>query len=268
MAFSRFRLAAAVAATGAVLGLTGAAPADSGDPQDSPSTEIGYFSYEPLDADDETVGFFSDQPLPEDEVTPVSGLPSSVQRQLAGHGVVVPQADTPNGYKLRKGTRSTDYVYKSADVYAIEANCNSSGCRPVQQVKLAIKEYVRGRTSKYWEITFYGSRWSGSSQFHMDYNYECGVNIPNASDETCSTWRRDGAQGHGSGVAVNKQKIVKKFGSTAVVTKFPMVNLLVTFADGSKAIGDDGKPGEKFRGWDVCVTNTTTKLCHSTGDGS
>ncbi|WP_416958396.1 hypothetical protein [Streptomyces sp. Agncl-13] len=71
---------------------------------------------------------------------------------------------------------------------------------------------MRGRTSKYWEITFYGSRWTGSSQFHMDYFYECGVNIPNASDETCSTWKSDGAQGHGSGVAVNKQQIVKNFG--------------------------------------------------------
>ncbi|MGW0832735.1 hypothetical protein [Streptomyces prunicolor] len=33
-------------------------------------------------------------------------------------------------------------------------------------------------------------------------------------------------------------------------------------------LGKSGKSGEKFRGWDVCVTNTTTKLCHSTGDGS
>ncbi|WP_405953425.1 hypothetical protein OG588_37575 [Streptomyces prunicolor] len=127
---------------------------------------------------------------------------------------------------------------------------------------------VRGRTSKYWEITVYGSRWTGPSQFHMDYLYECGVNIPNASDETCSTWKSDGAQGHGSGVAVNKQQIVKNFGRTAVVTKFPMINMFVTFADGSHAVGDDGKSGEKFRGRDVCVTNTTTKLCHSTGDGS
>lgn len=266
MVFRQVCVAVVVAAV--AVGLAGAAPADTVKPQDSLGTKVGYFSYEPLAGDNKTVGYFSDQPLPEGEVTPVSGLPGAVQRQLAGRGVVAPRAGTPDGYKLRKGSRSTDYVYKSADVYAIEANCDSNGCHPVQQVKVAIKEYVRGRTSKYWEITFYGSRWTGPSQFHMDYVYECGVNIPNASDETCSTWKSDGAQGHGSGVAVNNQQIVKNFGRTAVVTKFLMINMFVTFADGSHAVGDDGKSGEKFRGWDVCVTNTTTKLCHSTGDGS
>ncbi|MDT0476642.1 hypothetical protein RM863_31400 [Streptomyces sp. DSM 41014] len=229
---------------------------------------VGYFSYAPWAAAGETVRFFSDRPLPEDVGTPVSGLPGWAQGQLAGRGPSAARTGTPGGYKLRRGNRSTDYVYKSADVYAIEANCGPGGCRPVQQVRVAIKEYVRGRTSKNWEITFYGSRWSGPSRFHLDYTYDCGVNINRAPDKTCSTWRRDGAQGHGSGVAVDKQKIVKNFGRTAVVTKFPMVKLLVTFADGSGAIGDDGTAGEKFRGWDVCVTNTTTKLCHGTGDGS
>ena len=79
---------------------------------------------------------------------------------------------------------------------------------------------MRGRTSKYWEITFYGSRWTGPSQFHMDYVYECGVNIPNASDETCSTWKSDGAQCHGSGVAVNNQQIVKNFGMVSLVVVY------------------------------------------------
>ncbi|WP_338686538.1 hypothetical protein QD712_37610 [Streptomyces acidiscabies] len=266
MVLSRMRVT--VMAAAAIAGLVGAAPAHGPDPQDSSGEKHGYFSYEPLAADEVTVGFFSDRPLSEDGITPVPGLPSSVQRRLAGQAVAAPQTDTPDGYRLRKGTPSTDYVYKSADVYAIEAKCSPTTCRTVQQIRVAIKEYVRGRTSKYWEITFYGSRWSGPAQFHMDYTYECGVNVPDGPDVTCSTWRRDGAHGPGSGVAVDKQKIVKNFGSTAVVTKFPMVNLLVTFADGSHAVGDDGKKGEKFRGWDVCVTNTTTKLCHSTGDGS
>ncbi|MCX5234873.1 hypothetical protein [Streptomyces prunicolor] len=252
MLLSHVRTAAFVASVAAVSGFTVDAPVRVHGIQAPETRTVAYFSYEPLAA-----------------ANPVSDLPASARRQLAAQDdVVVPRTGTPDGYKLRRGTASTDYVYKSADVYAIEASCDPSTCHPVQQVKLAIKEYVRGRTSKNWEITFYGSRETGSSHFNMDYTYECGVNLSHAPDETCSTWKHDGAQGHGSGVAVNKQKIVKNFGRTPVVTKFPMTNLLVTFADGSEAKGDDGKPGEKFRGWDVCVTNTTTKLCHSTGDGS
>ncbi|MEU4153122.1 hypothetical protein [Streptomyces sp. NPDC026659] len=116
-----------------------------------------------------------------------------------------PERPTPTGYKLRRGAKTTDYIYKSGDVFAIEASCS---------------------------------------------------------------WRKDAADGAASGVAVDKQKIVKGFGNTVVVTKFPMVNLMVDFADGSHATGDDGKAGEKSHGWDVCVTRTTTKLCHTTGDGS
>ncbi|WP_316784205.1 hypothetical protein [Streptomyces sasae] len=260
---------AASAVVAAVAGVTGAVPVHAHTTQHSDGKDVGYFAYQPLAKQNRMVGFLSDRPLSENVVTPVSGLPSSARELLAGRSAVTPQTDTPRGYKLRKGNTPTNYIYKSADVYAIEADCDSDGCRPVQQVKLAIKEYVRGRTSKNWEITFYASRYSGPSHFHMEYYYECGVNIPNAKDKTCSTWKRDGAQGHaGPATAVNKQYIVKNFGKTPVVTKFPMINLLVTFNDGSEAIGDDGKPGEKFRGWDVCVTKTTTKLCHSTGDGS
>jgi hypothetical protein len=114
MVFRQVCVAVVVAAV--VVGLAGAAPADTVKPQDSLGTKVGYFSYEPLAGDNKTVGYFSDQPLPEGEVTPVSGLPGAVQRQLAGRGVVAPRAGTPDGYKLRKGSRSTDYVYKSADV--------------------------------------------------------------------------------------------------------------------------------------------------------
>ena len=47
-----------------------------------------------------------------------------------------------------------------------------------------------------------------------------------------------------------------------------MVNFTIGFADGSFARGDDGQRGEKFRGWDVCVTASSTKPCSTTGDGS
>ncbi|MEW2131429.1 hypothetical protein [Streptomyces sp. NPDC005435] len=183
--------------------------------------------------------YFSDRPLATDRVTPVAELPEAVRRLLNGeHAATRSAAPTPTGYKLRRGAKTTDYICRSSDVFAIEASCGPSECRPVQQVKLGIKEYVRGRTSKKWEITFRASPWSGSSHFAMDYRYQCGVNIKGARDETCVSRRKDAADGAASGVAVDKQKIVKAFGNTAVVTKFPMVNLLVDFADGSHATGD------------------------------
>ncbi|MFD7450024.1 hypothetical protein [Kitasatospora sp. NPDC059827] len=46
-----------------------------------------------------------------------------------------------------------------------------------------------------------------------------------------------------------------------------MANLKVRFSDGSTAIGDDGQEGEKFRGWDVCVTAADSTLCPTTGRG-
>ncbi|MDT0436556.1 MULTISPECIES: hypothetical protein [unclassified Streptomyces] len=267
MVSRQVRTAAVAAAAVTVLAAGPAGAAGPAHRPAPPARTVGYFSYTPSAAAG-TVRFFAERPLAEGVSTRLSALPDWARSQLPGRSAATPRTGTPHGYKLRRGNRSTDYVYRSADVYAIEAECGSGGCRPVQQVKVAIKEYVRGRTSKKWEITFYGSRWSGSTRFHLDYTYDCGVNIAHAPDSTCSTWRRDGAQGHGSGVAVDGQRIVKNFGSTAVVTRFPMVKLLVTFADGSRAIGDDGAAGEKFRGWDVCATRTTTRLCHRTGDGS
>lgn len=178
---------------------------------------------------------------------------------------------TPSGYKLRPITSSplTSYIYNSGDVYAIEASCTGSTCSPVQQVKVSIKESVRGTTSKYWDISMYHSLWSGPSVYVVSYNYECGVNIANKTDQTCSTWASDGAAGPQSGSnMINGKMLSLSFGSTSNVTKFPMVKLGVEFADGSYAIGDDGQQGEKFRGWDVCVTASTTKLCSSSGNGN
>ncbi|MFK0104042.1 hypothetical protein [Streptomyces sp. NPDC091217] len=143
------------------------------------------------------VGFLSDRPLPENVVTPVSGLPSSARKLLAGRSAVTPQTDTPRGYGLHKGNTPTNYIYKSADVYAIEADCDSDGCRPVQQVKLAIKEYVRGRTSKNWEITFYASRYSGPPHFHRALgqgarSFRAGVNARSRGAGQTKPNRRQG----------------------------------------------------------------------------
>lgn len=216
-----------------------------------------------------TVAFFAASPLPAAGNVAVTRLPASARAQLIpGQASVAPKLSTPNGYKLRGGdvTDKGRHYYKSANVWAIEASCGST-CKIVQQVKLSLKENVLGVTSKGWWLTEYATHWSGPSTFHTSWYYECGVNLAGKGDETCSTWRHDGAQGGDSGPGHNGEVVKKYFGTTNNVTKFPMLKLDVTFADGSHSTGDDGQRGEKFRGWDVCVTAKTTKLCKKTGKG-
>ena len=212
------------------------------------------------------VVYFSDHSLGSGETVSVSALPAEARAQLTRRSTK-PSIATPRGYKLRRGGLKTSYIYQSADVWAIEASCGSDGCKPIQQVKLYLKETAIGNTSKRWTLTLYASYWSGPSSFGLRYYYECGVNIAHSEDKTCSSWRNDHADGSASGAAHNGTALNQGFGTTNNVTKFPMVRFDVKFADGSSAVGDDGHTGEKFRGWDVCVRARTTKMCTKTGTG-
>jgi hypothetical protein len=237
---------------------------------------------EPPTTNDKIITFFSESPLATDARISTASLPMEARAQLSGSLTAqAPPEDlagratrTPRGYKLRKGRRYSDRVYRSAHVYAVEASCTFQGCRPVQQILLQLKERpYKGRppggNSDFWILTMYARPYTGSHHFKLRYTYECGVNIRGAVDQTCSTWvSYDGADGpSGPANAHNGFEIKRNFGWRPWVTKFPMVNFLVTFNDGSHAIGDDGHDGEKFRGWDVCVEPRSAKLCRRTGTG-
>jgi hypothetical protein len=210
------------------------------------------------------VRFFSDKPLSASAATPLSSLPASARAQISGTASA--SSSTPSGYKLRGGRENGDSIYNSAYVWAIEARCGTT-CTPVQQVKLSLKENIYGGNSKRWLLTLGATPWSGSPRFNFHQSYQCGVNIYRKDDQTCSTWKTDGADAGFSSGAKNGFQINRSFGNTANVKKFPMVNFQIEFADGSWAIGDDGHRGEKFRGWDVCVKARSTKLCGTTGEG-
>lgn len=241
---------AVVAGAAALVGAPAGATA-FGAPRPSATHRVTYLSYRPLGAG---------------KAVPAASLPAEARAQLAGRPVT-PHIATPRGYKLREGGLKTGYVYQSANVWAIEASCGAHGCEPVQQVKLYLKETAVGRTSKRWTLTLHASRWSGPAAFGLRYYYECGVNIPKAEDKTCASRRADHADGSASGAARDGTVLNHGFGTSDNVTKFPMVRFDVRFADGSSAIGDDGRTGEKFRGWDVCVRARTTKMCPKTGTG-
>ncbi|MFG3254916.1 hypothetical protein [Streptomyces sp. NPDC048172] len=213
------------------------------------------------------ISFFSDRPLDADKQIPVKSLPKAARDQLSGRPKAEVKRDTPRGYKLRRGQRTTNFIYNSADVWAIDVSCGWWDCDVTQQVRLQFKENVFGRQSKRWLLRAEAKPWSGPPEFELDYSYECGVNLPNQVDETCSTWHNDGADGPDQGASWDGQQLNRGFGRTPGATKFPMLKLDVEFADGSHARGDDGELGEKFRGWDVCVTQRTTKLCPTTGTG-
>jgi hypothetical protein len=221
---------------------------------------------------EQTVAYFAHEPLPTNKSTPVDALPAQARAQLAGEQPARPLVDTPRGYRLRAnpttgegGSTLSDFRYRSAFVFAIEARCGIGGCTAVQQVRLRMEERLRGGQT--WAIGMEMMLWSGPPQFFVDYFYECGVNINNAIDQTCSTWRDDGASGPEEDAAFHGLEILRSMGAFPAI-KFPMLKLDVEFADGSRAIGDDGDFGEKFRGWDVCmVQGGVERLCAETGTG-
>jgi len=81
-------------------------------------------------------------------------------------------------------------------------------------------------------------------------------------------YKANGADGSSSANFTSAYSINSTFGTTNLVTKLPMIKLGVRWSDGTIALGDDGQPGEKFRGWDVCATAGTTKLCATSGTGT
>ncbi|MEU0124406.1 hypothetical protein ABZ114_22440 [Streptomyces albidoflavus] len=219
----------------------------------------------------ESVHYFAETPLPTTASVPTESLPPQARAQLRHSAEIAHtvRTDTPRGYKLRRGSIDQKrFIYKSAEVWAIEANCTPSECRPVQQVKLRFKQNVQGGSSKRWHLTMYSQPHSGPRSFRTAWSYQCGVNPSGETDKTCSTWKTDGSDGADAGVGAHGKEIRKGFGSTGNVKKFPMFKIDVTFADGSRARGDDGNYGEKFRGWDTCVKARSTKLCTTTGKGA
>jgi len=177
--------------------------------------------------------------------------------------------ETELGFKLRDLSKqpSTSFVYNSVPVYAIHLSCQST-CVAVSQVQVSIKENVAGTTSKRWINTVYASTYSGSQPWTASYNYACAVNVPNTRDIYCPFYKADGADGSSSANFTSAYSINSTFGTTNLVTKLPMIKPGVRWSDGTIALGDDGQPGEKFRGWDVCATAGTTKLCATSGTGT
>jgi hypothetical protein len=191
---------------------------------------------------------------------------------------ISPATNTPDGYVLRKGVRvkSADgkyYVYKTYTDASYELNSHGV---IVSRVNEHWKETATGRSSNYWRLEMYDDYQYGN-HYVAFYDYYCGVNIKHHSDPTCDTWSGNSrADGHASGLmwamgthrsgTAHPFAVYKNFGSKSG-TKFPMFNNRIQWSDGVRNIGDDLRWGYKIRGWDVCDTVRTTRLCDGTGNG-
>jgi len=220
------------------------------------------------------ITFFTKRNLP--KKFPASDLPAGARARLKGQDIRA--TAVPSGYALQGGDRDAnnpDYKYNSDSVLATEASCEyildlPVDCTTIQQVSVQIHENLTGGGSSRWYIILNALRTSGPAGYIMSYDYECGVNITLAADQTCSTWADDGADGPDTDVpSFDGDSVNRDFGFTKSVTKYPMINVHIEFADGSVAVGDDGTDGEKFRGWDVCVDPSgNAKLCPLSDPGS
>jgi hypothetical protein len=209
------------------------------------------------------VGYFSDT-----DAAPsmFADLPEAAQQAATGTSTVTPSTPTPTGYKVRGGgTYNNLHGYLSGPIYVDDVEFDGNG-NPhlVRQAKVSMREVPTGGSSKNWALTANITNLIGDEGYSFAVGYECGHDINGGRDETCYSMG-DGADpgggpysfGHGS------TTFYRYFGYTNNVRKYPMLHMHVTFADGAKAIGDDGTEGEKFRGWDVCVNATNTLMCVS-----
>lgn len=179
---------------------------------------------------------------------------------LGGESMVTPLAATPSGYYLwNPGTRVSDYVYKSDNAELGTGPCVDGKCTATEKVNYVLKETVTGGSSKTWTIRTDMTQLANDPgiTFINGLTYYCGVNINNAPDRLC-----EGAGASDSGTTMNvNTNYVRYFESTTGGINFPMIKVDVVWSTGFH--GD-----MKFRGWDVGVSSTSTKLKTSSGTGA
>lgn len=176
---------------------------------------------------------------------------------------ISPATDTPDGYHLPSGTKST-YTFTSDTYYAYVVE-NGSVTSRVEE------NFVENVLSDFneWSLTIKNRRDFGQT-FESWWYYECGVNISGASDPTCSTWSGntgasgpDSGQINAAGTGYGTKYIYKNYGSK-IGRKFPMVRDRIQWADGTINVDVYGRWGWHIRGWDTCDPT----LCTTTGDGN
>lgn len=189
-----------------------------------------------------------------------------------------PATATPDHYLLFPGhkVQSADgnyYVWVTNKNESYEINSDGVITSRIDE---QFKETAYGRTSNKWRLDMYLNYIYGR-EYEAFYDYYCGINISGGSDVTCDSWSGNSGAGpteHGTMWGMGKHysgtsspfEIIRDFGSKSG-TKFPMFNSRIQWSDGVHNLDDWGGWGWKNRGWDVCDTTSTTRLCNTTGNG-
>lgn len=196
------------------------------------------------------VGASSEVPLP--ATVPADQVPG-------GTGGVAAAASTPDGFILQNpGTRRSDYIYDSDNVYQGTYRCGTTTCTLLAQVRVQLHQVAIGGSSHTWQLTMNMNRYSNPGEITWSYSstYWCGVNISGGNDTLCT----NGAAPSNATMSVNTL-VNKPWGATNSITVFPMVQATTLFSNGVQV-------STKFRGWDTLSRSSTTRLNTSSGTGN
>lgn len=171
---------------------------------------------------------------------------------------------TPDGYVLYDpGYKRDLYRYDSNWYLFAQVEIDISGVTVLAEIEVQYRQRVLGGTSKSWVISADVNQLSneGGLTYQQSFEYYCGVNLP-GDDPTCNEYAGDGADlDHDERVFNPGEQYQKYFGYTNNVTKFPMFKYVVAWSTGITQ-------SFQFRGYDVCVRASTTRLCTNSGNGS
>lgn len=88
---------------------------------------------------------------------------------------VAPSATVPSGYILQHpGYRKGDYLYDSDWVYQADEICDPD-CRIRAETKVGVHEYVYGRSSHWWKLTYYGDEVSNNDGLTCNFTLRIPV---------------------------------------------------------------------------------------------
>lgn len=209
------------------------------------------------------VGVASTSALPEDvTLAQLHSMGASHSVTVFEAGAASPATGVPSGYQLLKlGVRRNDYIYDSnADTHSNYA-CPSNGGKCTLEAQTSVQEhqYVRGGSSKYWELKENARTVQNPASISWRYSaiYYCGVNIPGGPDHTCG----NGADASGTSAPMTPgENVAKRFENVNGNTVYPMVGISTHFSTGVTVT-------TKYRDWDTLNRSTTTKLNTTTGTG-
>lgn len=217
------------------------------------------------------VGYLTDAPVPMHANLSRAALNTLIAkterpaRQTSTRSPATPSA-VVSGYTLYNPGRISScfsnkcYVYDSDPHYMTLEHCTVNGCTLSAEVKAWEHEYIRGGSSKYWDLTENAATVENPGGQSWTYTaiYYCAVNVSGSPDHYCG----NGADASGIEAPMTPGETVgKMFENVNNNTVYPMVGITVHYNVGVTI-------NAPFRDWDTCNRATSTALCPTSGTGA